>query len=1123
MKKSIAMCLCLILMVCGLPFAQATEVQSGMEGSQLQAQGIDSFGSMLAEKINTQTQSQQENQGNNIFSVTVDRENLIATVSFETTCNATLVVALYDGDFTELLRSGYTGVTPQMREVQVTVQTTVLPVYFGVKVFLVESESLAPLCPALECTTYTYEGQTFLNKTTADFEDSEILNFDEDSTNNFAVYHEGVVVATEETDGRLIAENSTQTEYTFSDCSSKVTGLQKGDCFAFRKTDGMMILLKVANVTINGTQVTLQGEDAEFETFFSYIKIDARQGAGQAEYDPALCGEGVTYKGKQSGSDPLAAKGFTEDYQDELSLSFDLDYAKFLTGNLHFKCGFTFKYFYEKDYEYCELKFDYKFGVTFELAKKGEKDFSLGYVAFAPMPGLYISITPSFTIKGDVKAEISGEIVGTVGSSKSSDTGEKDLTSLPKCQAGFKGEANVFFGFTLNPKLAVMSDKFAKLEMDAYIGIKIVGKWEISTQEKDYKHECKQCLDGDVFGVVGFEISAQMFNNEKFKWVVKGEMEEKFLDFYWSLDYNEFAFTECPHIAYKVTFSVTDESKNPLEGATVTYAETLVGTTDANGKWVAYLPNGHYVAKGEWETKQGKFRFTVKKEAKDVPLTLRDYGTGATMVSAGGCHSAAISEDGDLYLWGSDAYGQLGNGAGEKVWQIPQVLMHNVAYVDLGPHCTGAIGDDGSLYTWGWNINGQLGTGDTTSSSTPVYIMGGVKQIAFGDNHAAAVTNSGDLYTWGGNGVGQCGDGKSNTYHYTPKYIMGGVESVALGTNHTLIVTTGGELYATGGNSNGQLGTGDTKSVKTPVKIMDNVIAAGAGDYFSAALTADGTLYTFGLGKLGRLGNGSDDVQKKPKPILSSVVKITVGTYGGGAITKNGALYMWGGNGYGQLGTGDYNDHRYSPYKTMDDVVDVEVAAQHTIAVTVSGDVYTMGDDRWGELGNGDKKGGSYVPQKIILPVDMEEAQDTVSQMLATQKTKTQEYSGLVPGRLYNFYVMGSPNGQNPFESTNLAYIAQGIADEKGNLKFEYVPRSIKGATEILLVEQFFDAIAYGDVNNDGNVNAKDALLVLRIAVNKYIPNETEKQRADVNRDANINAKDALEILKKAVGKPACF
>ncbi len=66
-------------------------------------------------------------------------------------------------------------------------------------------------------------------------------------------------------------------------------------------------------------------------------------------------------------------------------------------------------------------------------------------------------------------------------------------------------------------------------------------------------------------------------------------------------------------------------------------------------------------------------------------------------------------------------------------------------------------------------------------------------------------------------------------------------------------------------------------------------------------------------------------------------------------------------------------------------------------------------------------------------------------------------------------------------------------------------------------------AVKLGDVNDDGKVDAVDALEVLRYAVHKRDFTEQQKQAANVNNDAGINAADALEILKKAVGKPACF
>ena len=84
--------------------------------------------------------------------------------------------------------------------------------------------------------------------------------------------------------------------------------------------------------------------------------------------------------------------------------------------------------------------------------------------------------------------------------------------------------------------------------------------------------------------------------------------------------------------------------------------------------------------------------------------------------------------------------------------------------------------------------------------------------------------------------------------------------------------------------------------------------------------------------------------------------------------------------------------------------------------------------------------------------------------------------------------------------------------DENGILNISYTYVAIDEITNDL-----------GDVNNDSKINAKDALICLKISVNKYTPNENEKFAADVNKDNAINAKDALEILKHSVGKPSCI
>ena len=85
-----------------------------------------------------------------------------------------------------------------------------------------------------------------------------------------------------------------------------------------------------------------------------------------------------------------------------------------------------------------------------------------------------------------------------------------------------------------------------------------------------------------------------------------------------------------------------------------------------------------------------------------------------------------------------------------------------------------AITTDGDLYVWGWNDSGQLGLGDFTNRQTPTVVDGisGVASVCLGFAHSAAITADGDLYTWGDNNVGQLGHGDT-VERLTPEKVSG--------------------------------------------------------------------------------------------------------------------------------------------------------------------------------------------------------------------------------------------------------------------------------------------------------------------------------------------------------------
>jgi alpha-tubulin suppressor-like RCC1 family protein len=112
---------------------------------------------------------------------------------------------------------------------------------------------------------------------------------------------------------------------------------------------------------------------------------------------------------------------------------------------------------------------------------------------------------------------------------------------------------------------------------------------------------------------------------------------------------------------------------------------------------------------------------TTTEENSPVEITLAT-GVEPTAISAGQYHSLAIGSDGNLYAWGYNATGQLGNATTtEENSPVEITLASGVDPVAIaaGTEDSYAIGSNGKLYAWRYNGGGALGDGTTTDEDRP--------------------------------------------------------------------------------------------------------------------------------------------------------------------------------------------------------------------------------------------------------------------------------------------------------------------------------------------------------------------------------------------------------------------
>ena len=275
---------------------------------------------------------------------------------------------------------------------------------------------------------------------------------------------------------------------------------------------------------------------------------------------------------------------------------------------------------------------------------------------------------------------------------------------------------------------------------------------------------------------------------------------------------------------------------------------------------------------------------------EERPVAVND-GRKYKAIAVGTGHSLAIAENGDLYAWGSDANGVLGVGSTGIVTGPNHVNDGGRKYkaIAASMHNSFAIAENGDLYAWGDDIWGQLGqTSNMGSSSFPMHVASGSRKYkaisaGTGYDHVLAIAENGDLYAWGGGTWGQLGLGNPSHYN-SPQHVSAGsrkYKEISAGPEFSLAIAENGDLYSWGSNNNGQLGLGNTSTgplFPTHVStggLKYRSVAAGFG--FCTAISENGDVYVWGQNTIGQLGLGtSGSGTSKTVPTINIGLKITV-------------------------------------------------------------------------------------------------------------------------------------------------------------------------------------------------------------------------------------------------------
>ncbi|HEX9644572.1 MAG TPA: PKD domain-containing protein [Acidimicrobiia bacterium] len=309
-------------------------------------------------------------------------------------------------------------------------------------------------------------------------------------------------------------------------------------------------------------------------------------------------------------------------------------------------------------------------------------------------------------------------------------------------------------------------------------------------------------------------------------------------------------------------------------------------------------------------------------------------------------HVIALLSNGTVRTWGRNNFGQIGaGGGGNRTSPTAVPGLSNVASVSTGHYHSLARLANGNVWTWGYNAFGQLGDGTTTHRNSPVQVQGldDAVTIAAGRSMSYAIRSNGTLWGWGLNSSGQLGDG-TFVQRTTPVRVgsLTGVVGVAGGRDHGVAVLGNGNVWAWGNNAYGQVGDGTTGNRSSPVQVNlpADAVAVSAGAHHSYALLADGRVFSWGRNYRAELGDGTTTRRLTPVQVsgITTAVAIGSGRDHGIAVLANGTARAWGYNAGGQLGDGT-TTRRTTPVTVigLDDAEIVAGGSDYTVALVTSG------------------------------------------------------------------------------------------------------------------------------------------------------------------------------------------
>ena len=607
-------------------YAQTEQEQTGqaeVDTSNVSVSATNSFGQLLVNGLGMDGENGSDlSSESRVIEITMNGST--AMVKYIAKKDANLVVGIYTDDSEqEMIASGTVAVqaTPDNTAssiVEVPLSGEI-PEHYTVKGFLLDKEDHAPLCKEYTNAFYTENVEELEGATIDDFDSARAVNLDDDRTTNFGVVKQGVILLQEDEpengagENIVVLDDSENQIYQFENASTELLNLKQGNIIVYKYGENNLIIAHVADFEINGTTVTIYGdEDFQLEDVFSILKMDGENTTDKAIVDTETGDGKVSYIGTQEietldSTNEWEGKAefshvfkiSTDDGKDEDSEEKPVSGS--VEGTVSIKAAIKLKLRLCDDNKMVSLSFPMteKFELEGAVEYKGEL-LKFPKITLPVYGCLSVGFEPQMVFKANASVAFKMDSTQMIGFEWSQKDGTQNISEAPVTSINFKLSGSIYLGFDMAPKaeLGVGKVSLVKLKFKAEAGFELSAEERLGDQGTglDEIHGCKNCYEGELEFKITLGVSLKILLYEPKIEITP--FSHSFGKAYASADYGDFGWGECPHVKYRLTLKAgkagagaTVKIQSNDSDTSSLYTET---TLDADGNSTVYLPGREY-------------------------------------------------------------------------------------------------------------------------------------------------------------------------------------------------------------------------------------------------------------------------------------------------------------------------------------------------------------------------------------------------------------------------------------------------------------------------------------------------------------------------------------------------